>query len=134
MKEDWGKFTQYHLARLKEGIECFNAQKYWECHEALEHVWLEDRDDPARNVYWAIIQVASALVHYRESNLVGAKGLINKAKEKFLRCEEQNIETPLLFEKVDWEEIKKLTFNIGPEPKLEDFEALYNFRFKKYDL
>ncbi len=134
MDKDWGKFTQTHLQKVKDGIECFNAQKYWECHEALEFVWLEDRDDPARNVYWAIIQVASALVHYREKNLVGAKGLINKSKQKFIRCEEQNIETPLLYQELDWQELKDLVFETPEEPQLTDFEKLFNFRFKSYSL
>jgi hypothetical protein len=134
MSEDWGKFTEYHLKRCKEGVECFNAQKYWECHEALEHVWLEDRDDPARNVYWAIIQVASALVHYRDGNLVGANSLLNKSRQKFIRCEEQNIETPLLFDKLEWQKFKDMVFRVPIEPQLEDFKELFDFRFKKYSL
>ncbi len=134
MSEPWGKFSDYHLKRMKAGVECFNTQKYWECHEALEEVWLEDRDDPVRNVYWAVIQVASALVHYREKNLVGAKGLLNKSKEKFIRCEEKNIETPLLFKELDWEKLKNLVFEVPEEPKLEDFQDLYHFKFESYSL
>lgn len=128
------QFSEYHLKQMKDGIDCFNSQKYWECHEALEHVWLEDRSDPVRNVYWAVIQVAAALFHYREKNLVGASSLINKAREKILRCENQHLESELLYKKLDWDEFKKLSFAVPDESKLEDFIPLYGFKFKSYYL
>ncbi|MBL7663734.1 MAG: DUF309 domain-containing protein [Bacteriovoracaceae bacterium] len=128
------QFSEYHLKQMKDGIDTFNAQKYWECHEALEHVWLEDRNDPVRNVYWAVIQVAAALFHYREKNIIGAASLINKAREKILRCENQHLESPLLYEKLDWKEFKELAFAVPDEPVLEDFLPFYNFRFKNYSL
>ena len=45
---------------MREGVELFNQQMYWECHESLEDVWMEDKGDLARNVYWAVIQVVLA--------------------------------------------------------------------------
>lgn len=117
---------------MKKGIEDFNAQKYWECHESLEDVWNEDVHDQARNVYWAVIQVASSLIHYRDGKIVGATGLINKAKEKFKRCESLNIETPLLYEFLNWKELKELVFKIPDQPQLEEFKNLFQFRFTKY--
>ncbi len=128
----FGTFTIDHLKKMKEGIELFNAQKYWECHEALEDVWMEDANDPARNVYWAVIQVAASLIHYRDGRITGATGLITKAKEKFLRCETMNIETPLLYEHLQWKELKGMVYRIPPEPKLEDFKDLFQFRFTTY--
>lgn len=117
---------------MKQGIEDFNAQKYWECHESLEDVWNEDAHDLARNVYWAVIQVASSLIHYREGKIEGAKGLLNKSKEKFKRCESMHIETPLLYEFLSWKELKDLVFKISDDPKLEEFKDLFQFRFAKY--
>lgn len=119
---------------MKKGVEDFNEQKYWECHESLEDVWMEDRNDPARNVYWAVIQVAAACLHYREKNLIGAQGMIFKAKEKFRRCREQNILTKLAFEFLDWEELEKLVMKV-PESSsstLSDFSEIFEFRFKHY--
>ncbi len=84
-------FDADHLQKMAESIRLFNQQKYWECHEALEDLWMEDRQDPVRNVYWAVIQVAAACIHYRDSNLVGCQGMIAKAKEKFRRCRELNV-------------------------------------------
>ncbi|HXH29967.1 MAG TPA: DUF309 domain-containing protein [Bacteriovoracaceae bacterium] len=119
---------------MEEGVKLFNEQKYWECHESLEDVWMEDRNDPARNVYWAVIQVAAACIHYRDSKIIGAQGMIGKAKEKFKRLRDQDILTDLAFRFLDWDELEKIVFRIpdGERSKLEDFSEVYAFRFKSY--
>jgi len=130
----YGQFTPEHLKKIQEGINLFNEQKYWECHESLEDLWMEDRQDNARNVYWAIIQVAAACIHYRDSNLIGAQGMINKAKEKFKRCHDLNVLTDLVFKFLDWKKLEKIVSEIpsGKDAVLGDFENLWNFRFKHY--
>ena len=133
MEYTYGQFSPEHLKKMKEGVELFNDQKYWECHESLEDVWIEDKQDAARNVYWAVIQVAAACIHYRESNLIGARGMITKAKEKFRRCRDQHILTDLAFKYLDWEELEGIVFAIpDKDPELKDFEAIFDFRFKHY--
>ena len=119
---------------MQEGVKLFNEQKYWECHEALEDVWMEDRNDQARNVYWAVIQVAAACIHYRDQKLIGAQGMIKKAKEKFQRCREMHILTELNFQYLDWNELEGIVLKIPAEDKssLEDFAKLFDFRFKNY--
>jgi predicted metal-dependent hydrolase len=124
------QFDQSHLEIIIEGLRLFNAQKYWECHEELEHHWLEERG-PLRNIYWAVIQVAAAMIHYRDSNLIGAIGLIHKAQKKFDKCEEFKIESDLLENKLSWLELKNLTREVAIEPELEDFKKLFEFRFKE---
>lgn len=132
-KYPYGTFGPEHLKKMKLGIEQFNDQLYWECHESLEDIWIEDKQDAARNVYWAVIQVAAACIHYRDDNIVGARGMIAKAKEKFKRCRDQHILTDLAFKFLDWEELEKTVFAIkDKDPALEEFEPLYNFRFKNY--
>jgi anaerobic selenocysteine-containing dehydrogenase len=128
----FGTFGPVHLKKVKAGIDCFNAAEYWECHEALEEVWLEDVNDPARNVYWAIIQVAASMYHYQNGNHVGAWGLMKKAQEKFRRCEEQSIETDLCFKYLDWQELKELVFQVNEKTPLVDYKTIYDFRFKNY--
>ncbi len=128
MDYPFGTFSPEHLKKMEEGIKLFNEQKYWECHEALEDVWMEDRNDPARNVYWAVIQVAAACIHYRDQNLVGARGMIFKAKEKFKRCHEQHILTDQN-QKLHWEKLESIVMKIPSEPKLEDFRDVFEFRF-----
>lgn len=126
------EFADEHLKKMKEGIQLFNEQKYWECHEALEEVWLEDSFDNVRNVYWAVIQVAASLIHYRDGKIAGAKGLILKAKEKVKRCEDFKIETTILEEYLEWNHFKNLIKEVPLEPELDDFKKLYQFRFTKY--
>jgi len=114
---------------MDEAIKLFNEQKYWECHEVLEDLWMEDRVDPVRNVYWAIIQVAASCIHYRDQKLVGAQGMIVKAKEKFKRCRELHVVTPLLEKKLKWRELEEIVDEIPYPSKLEDYKKLYEFRF-----
>lgn len=118
---------------MEEGVHLFNEQKYWECHESLEDVWIEDKHDAARTVSWAVIQVAAACIHFRDNKIIGAQGMINKAREKFRRCHEQHVLTPLVFQYLDWKELEELVLTIPEkDAKLEDFKNLYNFRFKNY--
>ena len=123
------QFSEIHLQIIAEGIRLFNAQKYWECHEDLEHYWLEE-SGPIRNIYWAVIQVAAAMIHYRDQNIIGAKGLIVKAKQKFDRCEQFKIESELLEKNLSWAELKKMVRLVPEEPELQDFKNLFEFRFK----
>lgn len=133
MNYSYGQFTPEHLEKIKEGVALFNQQKYWECHEALEDLWLEDRSDAARNVYWAIIQVAASCIHVREKNLIGAQGMLFKAKEKFRRAREQHVLTDLVLEHLDWEELETIVFAIPDKTSaLSDFSQLFDFRFKHF--
>lgn len=128
----YGQFTPEHLEKIWPGVDLFNEQKYWECHEVLEELWLEDTQDPARNVYWGIIQVAAACIHYRNENLIGARGMIIKAKEKFERCHSLNVITPLLLEELDWARLEALVMEVPSEPELNNFRALFDFRFPSH--
>lgn len=124
-----GQFDRSHLELMSEGIRLFNAQKYWECHEDLEHYWLEE-SGPVRNVYWAVIQVAASLIHFRDGNLVGATGLITKAKQKFERCGQFSLESEILETNLSWSELKSLVEKVPSTPELSDFAKLFEFRFK----
>lgn len=111
--------------KMEEGVSLFNQQMYWECHESLEDVWMDDKGDNARNVYWAVIQIAAACIHYRDGNQVGYEGMNKKAKEKFQRCRSLNVLTSLAFDFLDWDELEALSM-------ADDYEGLWNFRFKNY--
>ena len=128
----YGQFSKRHLQLSQEGIELFNRQLYWECHEVFEDLWKEDRGDNARYVWWAIIQVAAAMIHYRDKKISGARGLIAKTKEKFSKCEELKIETKIMDEYLDWQELKALVRQVPEEASLEDFSQLFDFRFKNF--
>lgn len=127
-------FDQEHLDKMAHGISLFNEQKYWECHEVFEDLWAEDAHDPIRYIYWAIIQVAAACIHYRNENLVGCQGMIAKAKDKFRKCHEAHILSDLAQSKLDWAELEEMVMRIpdSGQSQLNDFKELYNFRFRHY--
>ncbi|MBI4395125.1 MAG: DUF309 domain-containing protein [Candidatus Omnitrophica bacterium] len=60
--------------RFKKGIELFNEEAFFECHEVIEGLWLETQDE-CKNLYKGVIQAAVALHHLRQGNLSGAKEL-----------------------------------------------------------
>ena len=117
--------------KLRHGIILFNQQKYWECHEVLEDIWYEEMGENSRFIYWAIIQVACSLIHYRDGNLAGANGMLAKAKEKFKECDKLGVITELIDYDLSWSELKNLVEEIGEDGKLEDFKKLYKFRFRR---
>ena len=47
---------------------CFNAGRYYEAHDVLEHLWLECRDGNAL-FYKGLIQIAGAFVHLQKQHL-----------------------------------------------------------------
>jgi predicted metal-dependent hydrolase len=124
-----GEFTEDHLDKMRHGIKLFNEGKFWECHEELEGPWMECSHEPAKYVFWAIIQVATALYHFENGNLLGARGMLNKAREKFEKC--SSLEGPILKKYLSWDSLKKLVAEIPHDPSLEDFSRLADFKFKE---
>lgn len=61
-------------------IYYFNVERdYFECHEVLEELWLEE----GRNPLWqGLLQVAVGLYHFRNGNRTGAVKLLTGATEK----------------------------------------------------
>ncbi len=68
--------------RFKKGLELFNEEKFFECHEVVEKLWLETKDKN-RNLYKGVIQAAVALHHLKRGNLNGAEHLF-KTSTRYL--------------------------------------------------
>jgi len=66
---------------LREGIDLFNQERFWEAHEALEEIW-----HPAKGVERDIIQglilTAAALVHYQKNEKAVCVSILGRAREK----------------------------------------------------
>ena len=60
--------------RFLKGIEQFNQQLFYECHETLEQIWLEEHGDE-RELYQGIIQVAAGYFKWEQDVPVGAAKL-----------------------------------------------------------
>lgn len=55
------------------------ARDYFECHEVMEHFWLEEGRNP---IYQGLLQVAVGLYHHQNNNLSGAVKLMSAAINK----------------------------------------------------
>jgi predicted metal-dependent hydrolase len=62
-------------AGLELGIDLFNSGRYWDAHEAWEHVWMPDRKGPDAGFYKGLIQIAAGCLHYTRHN---RRGAVNK--------------------------------------------------------
>jgi uncharacterized protein len=129
MNYAYGQFTPEHFRAMRQGIQLYNSRQYWDCHEFLEDLWMDDKGDNARYVYWAIIQVATSLHHYERSNLVGAWGMLFKARQKFEEIDKRKVETPFMQAALKWNEFKLQSRAVPRDCTLENFKNLYAFRF-----
>lgn len=58
----------------------FNCQKFYEAHDVLESLWLQERDGPDNNFYKALIQLAGAFVHLQKDRLKPAAALFRLSR------------------------------------------------------
>lgn len=125
-------FDKEDLLRLTEGVRLYNQGKYWECHEEVEDLWLEEAS-PVRNVYWAIIQIATSVYHYHGGNMVGAIDMMYKAKEKVLNTEKSHVESQILYKFLSWKKIKSVILKLNQENEKEVVKEMVGFRFPNPD-
>lgn len=57
--------------RYLEYIELFNDRQFYECHEVLEDLWLDDLHHPSRRFYQGLIHLATAYQHLFRGNMPG---------------------------------------------------------------
>jgi predicted metal-dependent hydrolase len=74
-----GAFDAHYLGYF----ECFNRQLYFEAHEVLEYLWLEERGRPLDLFYKALIQLAGAFVHLQRNRRAPAIALFGLARRNF---------------------------------------------------
>jgi predicted metal-dependent hydrolase len=60
-------------------FDCFNRQLFYEAHEVLEELWLQDKHGPNGAFYKGLIQLAGAFVHLQKDRLRPAAALFNLA-------------------------------------------------------
>ena len=64
-----------------QGIELFNQEEFFECHDVLEELWT-DWVGPERRFFQGLIQVSVSLFHFGNSNFVGARKLYHASRGK----------------------------------------------------
>jgi hypothetical protein len=67
--------------RFLKGIEEFNQGLFFECHETLEEIWLEDHGDD-RKFYQGLIQIAAGYFKLQQGVPAGALKLWGTGLEK----------------------------------------------------
>ena len=60
-----------------QGIEQFNSQDFYACHDTLEALWME-AGEPEKKFYQGILQIAVALYHLENQNWRGAVILLGE--------------------------------------------------------
>jgi len=65
----------------RRGIELFNAQQFYECHEALEDVW-RPTQGVERFFLQALIHFAVGFYHHQQGNPAGAELQLRKGLRK----------------------------------------------------
>ena len=60
-----------------QGIEEFNSQDFYACHDTLEALWME-AGEPEKRFYQGILQIAVALYHLGNQNWRGAAILLGE--------------------------------------------------------
>ncbi len=75
-----GVYPSHYL----EGIEHFNAGRYFDAHEVWEEIWLRSSGD-TKVFYQMLIQAAVGLYHYERGNARGARGMHANVVDKLDR-------------------------------------------------
>jgi len=73
-----------HPSHYLQGIEHFNAGRYFDAHEVWEEIWLRSSGD-TKQFYQMLIQAAVGLYHYERGNARGARGMHANVVDKLER-------------------------------------------------
>jgi predicted metal-dependent hydrolase len=68
--------------KLHEAIDKFNQRKFYECHDLLEDIWFEVRDE-SRNFYQGLVHLAVGFYHLNDKQNV--KGAIAQFEKSVVR-------------------------------------------------
>ena len=71
-------------AEFWQGIEQFNQQEFYACHDTLEALWIE-ASEPERTFYQGILQIAVAIYHLGNDNWRGAVILLGEGISRLSR-------------------------------------------------
>ncbi len=83
--------------QFRFGVDLFNAGFWWECHEAMETLWLvAGRGSPAGHVLQAVIMCAAAHLKVLEGNLKGARSLFHHAERHVHDAEKMDLGLDLI--------------------------------------
>jgi predicted metal-dependent hydrolase len=68
--------------RFRQAVEEFNGRLFFECHETLEAIWMEDPNPRTRLFFQGLIQVAVGFYHLGNLNFKGSRNLLERGVGK----------------------------------------------------
>jgi len=109
------------------GLEQFNQQEFYDCHETLEDVWRHD-ESSEREMIQGIIQIAVGYYHCLRGNRAGAEKLLNRGLYRIKKfensCDYLDIGRLAKDVSANIEEIEQTPNSICPSLKLPTIEVL----------
>jgi hypothetical protein len=66
---------------IREGIQLFNEERFWESHEALESAWLR-ASGTDKEILQGVILLAAALVHLQKNEIEVTLSVMGRAQSK----------------------------------------------------
>lgn len=82
------------IAALRKGIEEFNNEDYFECHETLEDIWIGAQGDD-KIFFQGLIQIAVGLYHWTGYNHIGGESVLTAGIKKLEKFEPERMGVPL---------------------------------------
>ena len=79
---------EHHMERdkaIKQAMQLFNDEKYWEAHEVLEYVW-KKTSGVEKDIIHGIILVAAAFVHDEKDEPDVCLSILQRARKKLGRA------------------------------------------------
>ncbi len=67
--------------QFERGLALFNAEEFYECHDAIEEIWLQEVSSEQAFLQ-GIIQTAVAFHHYQHGKLGAARSMMQLAIDK----------------------------------------------------
>ncbi len=107
-------------AAFYEALDQFNQEKYFECHETLEKLWIADKTE-TRQVYQGVLQIAVGCFHLVvRSNRIGA---VNKLDAGARRLEQAGLlDFPPFRYGIDWAKLLSDTLLLVKLLKAQDLD------------
>jgi hypothetical protein len=118
---------QFYPREYLEGIEHFNACRYFNAHETWEEIWLRSSGE-TRLFYQLLIQAAVGLHHFEQGNLRGARGMYRNVTAKLpqlpskfmsLDLEDFSRQFKSFFQELIDHETEVLVTTPKPRPRIE---------------
>ena len=98
---------------LIEGVQLFNQERFWECHEALEQAWHPSKG-VERDAVQSIILTAAAFVHYQKGEEETCLSILRRARDKMASAEN--------YEKMDFKQLRQSIDRILDSGKIQLFK------------